>query len=106
MLRLSILAKYQLKNALPIQRLVFVHTAGLHDVADKANNLMAPEVQKIFSISTANSKDILKYNKKQAVLKFRAHETDTGTASVQSKLYAFPFHFIFDKIHVYSCIFD
>jgi ribosomal protein S15P/S13E len=44
----------------------------------------SPEVEKMFSLNTANSKTILKHSKKAAMTKYQQHEVDTGSALVQS----------------------
>jgi small subunit ribosomal protein S15 len=40
-------------------------------------------VAPVISLATANSKDLLRYNKSIAVQKYKYHETDTGSAPVQ-----------------------
>ena len=46
----------------------------------------SPETLKIISLDTANSAQVVKYNISEAVEKYKAHPTDTGSTSVQGKL--------------------
>jgi hypothetical protein len=43
-------------------------------------------VERIFSLSTANSKEMLKYHKQQGIKKYGRHSTDTGSAASQGIL--------------------
>ena len=45
-----------------------------------------PEALKTISLDTANQSQIVKFNVSQAVHTYKAHPTDTGSTSVQSKL--------------------
>ncbi len=69
--------------------------------------LITPEIERAVSLATASSKEIYKHNVGLAVRKYQAHTTDTGSASVQSKLimlilffsFSSHFHFILSGRH-------
>ncbi len=49
------------------------------------NAKVSNEVMASHSLTTANSLDMLKFKIGKHVRKFKAHETDTGSSSIQSK---------------------
>ena len=51
------------------------------------NIAITDDVLQSQSLSTANSKDILKYKIGNHISKFRLHRTDTGSSAIISKFY-------------------
>lgn len=49
------------------------------------NTDLSEEALRTLSLSTANSKDLLKHKISQHVNKFKIHPSDTGSSAVQSK---------------------
>jgi hypothetical protein len=57
-------------------------------------NVPGSPVERIFSLSTANSKEMLKYHKQQGIKKYGRHSTDTGSAASQGNSSGFFFFFL------------
>ncbi len=50
---------------------------------------MSEQIAPAISLITANAKEILKHNKQLSVKRFQIHESDTGSAAVQSMSISF-----------------